>query len=76
HGCVYETYRVPGTALLYAAGWISGCLIAEKQRNAAQFQIRGAYSPLTMAMRRGLDASTRLLANHLVVLRTVVVAAG
>ncbi|MFP3554587.1 acyltransferase [Paraburkholderia sp. SIMBA_049] len=76
HGCVYETYRVPGTALLYAAGWISGCLIAETQRNAAQFQIRGAYSPLTMAMRRGLDASTRLLANHLVVLRTVVVAAG
>lgn len=76
HGCVYETYRIPGTALLYAAGWISGCLIAETQRNAAQFQIRGAYSPLTMAMRRGLDASTRLLANHLVVLRTVVVAAG
>ncbi|MFM0017491.1 acyltransferase family protein [Paraburkholderia azotifigens] len=76
HGCVYETYRVPGTALLYAAGWISGCLIAETQRNAAQFQIRGAYSPLTMAMRRALDASTRLLASHLVVLRTVVVAAG
>jgi peptidoglycan/LPS O-acetylase OafA/YrhL len=76
HGCVYETYRIPGTALLYAAGWISGCLIAETQRNAAQFQIRGAYSPLTMAMRRGLDASTRLLGNHLVVLRTVVVAAG
>ena len=76
HGCVYETYRVPGTALLYAAGWISGCLIAETQRNAAQFQIRGAYSPLTMAMRRGLDASARLLANHLVVLRMVVVAAG
>ncbi|ALP67010.1 acyltransferase family protein [Paraburkholderia caribensis] len=76
HGCVYETYRVPGTALLYAAGWISGCLIAETQRNAAQFQIRGAYSPLTMAMRRGLDASVRLLANHLVVLRMVVVAAG
>jgi len=76
HGCVYETYRVPGTALLYAAGWISGCLIAETQRNAAQFQIRGAYSPLTMAMRRALDASTRLLASHLVVLRTVIVAAG
>ncbi|BFG78742.1 hypothetical protein PTKU46_67750 [Paraburkholderia terrae] len=76
HSCVYETYRVPGTALLYAAGWISGCLIAETQRNAAQFQIRGAYSPLTRAMRHGLDACTRLLANHLVVLRTVVVAAG
>ncbi|WP_109480294.1 acyltransferase [Paraburkholderia sp. C35] len=76
HGCVIETYHVPGTALLYAAGWIAGCLIAESQRNAAQFQIRGAYSPLTLAMKRGLDVSTRALANHLVALRVVVVAAG
>ena len=76
HGCVIETYHVPGTALLYAAGWMGGCLIAEMQRNAAQFQIRGAYSPLTMMLKRGLDASTRLLANHLVVLRAVVVASG
>ncbi|MEI5995922.1 acyltransferase [Paraburkholderia bengalensis] len=76
HGCVYETYRVPGTALLYAAGWISGCLIAETQRNAARFQIRGAYSPLTMAIHRALQASTHYLANHLIVLRAVVVAAG
>ncbi|CAG9202619.1 Acyltransferase [Paraburkholderia sabiae] len=76
HGCVYETYRVPGTALLYAAGWISGCLIAETQRNTAQFQIRGAYSPLTVALKRALNASTRVLAKHLIVLRVVVVAAG
>ncbi|MEM5338194.1 acyltransferase family protein [Paraburkholderia azotifigens] len=76
HGCVYETYRVPGTALLYAAGWISGCLIAETQRNAAQFQIRGAYSPLTMMLRHALDASTLALATHLIVLRVAVVAAG
>ncbi|WP_244306030.1 acyltransferase family protein [Paraburkholderia lacunae] len=76
HGCVYETYRVPGTALLYAAGWIFGCLIAETQRNAQQFQMRGAYSPLTMMIKRGLDRSTRYLANHLVALRVTVVAAG
>jgi peptidoglycan/LPS O-acetylase OafA/YrhL len=76
HGCVYETYRVPGTALLYAAGWISGCLIAEMQCNAAHFQIRGAYSPLTMLLRRILNACTLTLAKHLIVLRTVVVAAG
>jgi peptidoglycan/LPS O-acetylase OafA/YrhL len=76
HGCVYETYGVSGTALLYAAGWILGCLIAETQRNAARFQVRGAYSPLTMAMRCGLERSTRLLSNHLVGLRAGVVAAG
>ncbi|MFM0738753.1 acyltransferase [Paraburkholderia xenovorans] len=74
--CVIETYRVPGTALLYAAGWISGCLIAESQRNAARFQVRGAYSPLTMAISQGLDRSTRLFADHLVALRVTVVAAG
>ncbi|WP_144140287.1 acyltransferase family protein [Paraburkholderia sp. BCC1884] len=76
HSCVIETYGVPGTALLYAAGWISGCLIAEMQRNKAQFKVRGAYSPLTMLITRGLAASTRLLAHHLVALRVTVVMAG
>jgi peptidoglycan/LPS O-acetylase OafA/YrhL len=76
HSCVYETYRIPGTALLYATGWISGCLIAETQRNAAQFHIRGAYSPLTMMIKHGLDRNTRYLANHLIVLRVAVVATG
>ncbi|CAE6710579.1 acyltransferase family protein [Paraburkholderia nemoris] len=76
HGCVIETYGVPGTALLYAAGWIFGCLIAETQRNAEQFHVRGAYSPLTLMIKRGLDHSTRFLANHLVALRVVIVAAG
>jgi peptidoglycan/LPS O-acetylase OafA/YrhL len=76
HGCVIETYHVPGTALLYAAGWIAGCLIAETQRNATQFQMRGAYSPLTMAFKHVLDASTRCFSTHLVVLRAIVVAAG
>lgn len=76
HGCVIETYGVPGTALLYAAGWMSGCLIAETQRNAARFQIRGAYSPLTMAIKRGLDRSSRALADHLVAMRIAIVAAG
>lgn len=76
HGCVYETYGVSGTALLYAAGWISGCLIAETQRNTAQFNVRGAYSPLTMVISRGLEMSTRLLAHHLVALRVSVVMAG
>ncbi|ACC75450.1 acyltransferase family protein [Paraburkholderia phymatum] len=76
HGCVYETYRIPGTALLYAAGWVSGCLIAESQRNAAQFQIRGAYSPLTRVLQRALDTCTQTLATQLIFLRAVVVAAG
>ncbi|MEM5438825.1 acyltransferase [Paraburkholderia diazotrophica] len=76
HGCVYETYGVSGTALLYAAGWIFGCMIAETQRNAAQFQDRGAYSALTMLIQRGLARSTRCLANHLVALRVAVVASG
>lgn len=76
HGCVYETYGVPGTALLYAAGWISGCLIAETQRNAARFQVRGAYSRLTMSIQRGLARCTRCLANHLVALRVAVVVSG
>lgn len=76
HGCVYETYGIPGTALLYAAGWIAGCLIAETQRNAAQFNVRGAYSPLTVIIKRRLDACTRFLANHLVALRVTVVMAG
>lgn len=76
HGCVIETYGVPGTALLYAAGWIFGCLIAETQRNAARFQVRGAYSPLTMSIKRGLDRSSRVLAHHLIAMRVTVVAAG
>ncbi|MFP3569138.1 acyltransferase family protein [Paraburkholderia sp. SIMBA_030] len=76
HSCVYETYRIPGTALLYAAGWIFGCLIAETQRNAEQFHIRGAYSPLTMMIKRGLDRTTHYLADRLVALRVAVVAAG
>ncbi|MFM0349971.1 MULTISPECIES: acyltransferase family protein [unclassified Paraburkholderia] len=76
HGCVYETYGVPGTALLYAAGWISGCLIAETQRDTTQFNVRGAYSPFTMIISRGLDLSTRFLARHLVALRVTVVMAG
>ncbi|WP_429303667.1 acyltransferase family protein [Paraburkholderia sp. GAS199] len=76
HACVIETYRVPGTALLYAAGWILGCLIAERQRNAARFQVRDAYSPLTMLFKRVLDNSTRVLARHLVALRIAVVSAG
>jgi peptidoglycan/LPS O-acetylase OafA/YrhL len=76
HNCVYETYGVSGTALLYAAGWISGCLIAETQRNTKQFSVRGAYSPLTMLISRGLVKSTRLLAHHIVALRVIVVMAG
>ncbi|OAJ52545.1 acyltransferase [Paraburkholderia ginsengiterrae] len=76
HSCVYETYGVPGTALLYAAGWISGCLIAETQRNSTRFNVRSAYSPLTMLIRRGLDMSTRFLSHHLVALRVTVVMAG
>lgn len=74
--CVYETYRVPGTALLYAAGWLAGCLIAETQRNAERFAVRGAYSPLTVWAKNALGRSTAYLADHLIVLRVAVVAAG
>lgn len=76
YGCVYETYRIPGTALLYASGWIFGCLIAETQRNAEQFQVRGAYSPLTMMIKNGLDRTTHYLANYLIALRVAIVVAG
>lgn len=75
-GCVYETYRIPGTALLYAAGWISGCLIAEIRRSGEQFHVRGAYSPLTMVIKNGFYRTTNYIANHLVSLRVMVVAAG
>nr|WKF60249.1 hypothetical protein HUO10_004770 [Paraburkholderia busanensis] len=76
HSCVYETYRVPGTALLYAAGWIAGCLIAETQRNALRFEVRGAYSPPTLVLKNALDRCTLYFADHLIALRIAVVAAG
>ncbi|TDN67051.1 hypothetical protein [Paraburkholderia sp. BL10I2N1] len=49
---------------------------AETQRNSEQSHVRGAYSPLTMLIKRGLDRSTHYLANHLVALRVTVVATG
>jgi peptidoglycan/LPS O-acetylase OafA/YrhL len=74
--CVYEIYGVPGTALLYAAGWIMGCFIAESQRNATRFESGAAYSPLTMQMKRFTDSAVALLGKRLVLLRVVVLAAG
>jgi peptidoglycan/LPS O-acetylase OafA/YrhL len=76
HSCVYETYRVPGTALLYAAGWILGAFIAETQRNTSQFQVHGTYSRTTLLMKRALDACVARMSSHLVLLRCVVVLCG
>jgi peptidoglycan/LPS O-acetylase OafA/YrhL len=76
HSCVYETYHVPGTALLYAAGWILGCFIAETQRNTSQFRVPGAYSRTTLLMKRVLDACISRLAPHLIALRCAVMLSG
>ncbi|MCX4150072.1 MULTISPECIES: acyltransferase [Paraburkholderia] len=74
--CVYETYGVAGTALVYSAGWISGCLIAETQRNAHRFLVQGAFSRLTMLLKSGIDGFAGVFQTRLVLLRIVVVAAG
>lgn len=74
--CVGELWGAPGNALLYSAAWISGCLIAETQRNAHRFLLPGAFSPLTLLLKRGLDALTGFFGHRLVMLRILVVAAG
>jgi peptidoglycan/LPS O-acetylase OafA/YrhL len=74
--CAYETYHVPGTALLYAAGWILGAFIAETQRNTSLFQVHGAYSRTTLLMKRVLDVCVARMSGHLVLLRCVVMLSG
>jgi peptidoglycan/LPS O-acetylase OafA/YrhL len=71
--CVYPTYHLAGTTLLYSAGWFLGCLIAEMQLDGSMSQSRYVRSSLTQRVERLLDRTSGYLQGKLILARCLVV---
>lgn len=73
---VYESYGVPGTALLYSPVWMLGCLIADMRRPEARTALSLHYSRVTACIAKTLAWTGKTLAAHILVTRFLVIGAG